>query len=104
MFHTSLLQGPTKQTLSLVANAMSKDIDLWIRYFNDFVLHKLRLDSEDSSSGIAQQILYNFLEQLHLLESLERVVGLHSYLHVYQLDLAKMASVLWPLNKLQKVC
>ena len=83
---------------------MSKDIDLWDRYFNDFVLHKLRLDSEDSSSGIAQQILHTFLGQLHQLESLERVVGLHSYLHVYQLDLAKMASVLRPLNKLQKVC
>ena len=96
-------QGSAKQTLSLVAEAMSKDDDLWVRYFNDYVLHELRLDSEDSSSGIAQQILHTFLGQLHQLESLERIVGLHSYLHVYQLDLAKMASVLRPLNKLQKV-
>jgi len=82
---------------------MSKDVELWHRYFNDFVLHKLHLDSEDSAGGIAQQILHTFLGQLHQREALDRIIGLHTYLHVYQLDLAKMASVLRPLNKLQKV-
>lgn len=89
--------------LTLVAEAMSKDAKLWDCYFNDFVLVKLRVDSEDSSSGIAQQILHAFLRQLNQLEYLERVVGLHSHFHVYQLDLARMASVLQHLNKLQKV-
>ena len=97
-------QGSTsKQMLELVVRAMSNDVDLWIRYFNDFVLHKLRLDSEDSAGGIAQQMLYTFMSQLHKLEALERVINLHAYLHVYQLDLAKLASILRPLNKLHKV-
>ena len=102
IFHCT--QGCTsKQVLELVARAMSDDVELWTRYFNDFVLHKLRLDSEDSAGGIAQQMLYTFMSQLHSLEALKRVIHLHAYLHVYQLDLAKLASILRPLNKLHKV-
>lgn len=98
------MQGSiSKQVLELVASAMSDDNELWKRYFNDFVLHKLQLDSEDSAGGIAQQILHTFMSQLHSLKALERIVNLHAYLHVYQLDLAKMASILRPLNKLHKV-
>ncbi len=102
--YISAVQGSTsKQVLGLVARAMSGDVELWTRYFNDFVLHKLRLDSEDSAGGIAQQMLYTFMSQLHSLEALERIINLHAYLHVYQLDLAKLASILRPLNKLHKV-
>ena len=86
--------------LEVVAKAISNDIDLWNMYFIDFILHKLRLDSE---GGIAQQMLYTFMRELHSLEALERVINLHAYLHVYQLDLAKLASNLRPLNKLHKV-
>ena len=82
---------------------MSKEYELWNRYFNDFVLHKLQLDSEDSSGDIAQQILHTFLGQLHHLEALERIVSLHTYLHVYQLDMARIGTVLRPLNKLNEV-
>ncbi len=104
LYPYTLMQGSTsKQVLELVAKAMSNDVELWNRYFNDFVLLKLRLDSEDSVGGIAQQILHTFMSQLHGLEALDRVINLHAYLHVYQLDLAKMASVLRPLNKLHKV-
>ncbi len=97
-------QGSTsKHILELVGKAMSNNAELWDRYFNDFVLHKLRLDSEDSAGGIAQKILQTFMSQLQQLTALERLINLHAYLHVYQLDLAKMASVLRPLNKLHKV-
>ena len=82
---------------------MSGDNELWLVYFNDFMLHKLQLDSEDSPEDIAQKILHSLLGQLHEFETLERVVSLHTYLHVYQLNLARMASVLRPLNKLNKV-
>ncbi len=98
------MQGSTsKQVLELVAKAISNDVELWNRYFIDFVMHKLRLDSEDSAGGIAQQMLYTFMSQLHKLEALERVINLHAFLHVYQLDLAKLASNLRPLIKLYKV-
>ena len=68
------------------------------------MLHKLQLDSEDTSGVIAQKILLTTLmHQLHSLEALERLIFLHTYLHVYQLDLARMAANLRPLSKLKEV-
>ncbi len=102
IFHCT--QGsPSKQILELVARAISSDVELWNMYFNDFVLHKLRLDSEDSAGGIAQQMLHTFMSELHSLKALERVINLHAYIHVCQLNLAKLASILRSLNKVHKV-
>ncbi len=91
------------EVMELIATAMTNDMKLWNTYFNDLVLHKLRLNSEDSAGGIAQQMLYTFMNQLHKLEPLERIINLHAYFHVYQLDLANLASILRPLNTLHKV-
>ena len=57
----------------------------------------------DSGEGIAQKILEAFFVQLHEQEAIQKLVILHTYLHVYQLDLAKMAGMFRPLNKIQKV-
>ena len=99
------LQGSTsKEILDVVAHGISNHAELWNRYFSDFVLHKLQLDSEDSSGIIAQKILHTTLmHQLHSLDALKRLVFLHTYLHVYQLDLARMAANLRPLSKLKEV-
>ena len=83
--------------------AISKHHELWPRYFSDFILHKMKLESTDTGEGIAQRILESFFEQLHSQDVLLRMVILHTYLHVYQLDLAKMAGTFRPLNKIQKV-
>ena len=85
--------------------AISKHAELWPRYFSDFILHKMKLESSGSGEGegIAQKVLEAFFEQIHSQETLQRMVILHTYLHVYQLDLAKMAGMFRPLNKIQKV-
>lgn len=84
--------------------AISVHHELWPRYFSDFVLHKMKLGTtEAETEGIAQKVLEAFFEQLHMQDALQRMVILHTYLHVYQLDLAKMAGMFRPLNKIQKV-
>ena len=77
--------------------------ELWQRYFDDFLLYKLKLGGHQGGEAISQQILSAFFEQLHKQESLLRVVSLHCYVHVYHLDLAEMANILRPLNQMHKV-
>ena len=83
-----------------VIDAISKDPDeLWPRYFNDFVSHKLKLEiTADRSEGIAQRILTETLcYYLQQLPPLDRIIFLHTFLHINQLDFAKLAAVLRPL-------
>ena len=56
----------------------------------------------DNGEGMAQKILEAFFVQLHQKDPLQKLVILHMYLHVYQLDLAKMAGMFKALNKIQK--
>ena len=86
----------------LAVEAMGRHFDLWQRYFNDLLLHKLRLGGL-RSEAISQQILYVFFGQLHEQGAMIRVVSLHCYIHIYHLNLAKMATVLRPLNQIQQV-
>ena len=88
----------------LAIKAMSQHGELWQRYFTEFNLHKLHLESpSDVTEGIAQQILYAYFGSLHQQEAAVRIVGLHAYVHVYHLDVAKLATILRPLDKIQKV-
>lgn len=98
-----MMQETTKTAIVLVMEAISKHPELWPRYFSDFILHKMKLESTDTGEGIAQKVLEAFFEQIHSQDALQRMVILHTYLHVYQLDLAKMAGTFRPLNKIQKV-
>ncbi len=83
---------------------MSLHLELWQHYFADFTLRKLHLESGvEGKSGITEQILVSYFGQLHQQETVTRVVILHVYIRVYQLDLARMATVLRPLNKIQDV-
>lgn len=82
---------------------MGVHFDLWQRYFDDFLLHKLRLGGLRGGT-ISQKILPAFFGQLHEQETLVRVVSVHCYIRVYHLDLAKMANFLRSLNQIQQVC
>ena len=86
----------------LALEAMELHPELWQRYFDDFLLHKLQLRGLHSG-GISQQIFHVIFEQLHKLEAISRVVSLHCYSHTYHVDLAKMANILQPLNQIQQV-
>lgn len=86
----------------LAVEAMKVHPELWQLYFDDFLLHKLQLGSLHSGA-ISQQILHVFFEQLHKEEALMRVVSLHCYVHIYHLNLAKMAYILRSLDQIQRV-
>lgn len=97
--HLFVKQGPNVMPIVVAIDAISKDPDdLWPRYFGDFVFHELKLEVAEVSEGIAQKILaetlFNHLQQL---PPLEKIVFLHTFLHVNQLDLAKLAAILRPL-------
>ena len=87
----------------LAVEAMGLHHDLWLRYFDDFLQHKLRLGGLRGGEAISQQILHVFFGQLHEQETMSRVVSLHCYVHTSHLDLAKMANLIRPLNQIQQV-
>ena len=87
----------------LAVEAMELYHDLWQRYLDDLLLHKLRLGGHQGSGAISQQILHVFFKQLDKQEAMSRVVSLHCYVHIYHLDLARMANILRPLNQMQQV-
>ena len=88
--------------LTYSLEAMEAHPEVWDHYFNDFIAHTLHLDSGIMYEGISQKILKAFFSQLYREAStLERVVQLHVYINVYHLELAKMATVLRPLNRIQ---
>ena len=82
---------------------MSTDTVIWNRYFNDFLFYKLGLNSEGYGESFAQQILHSLLYDVISGDSLNCLVSLHVYFHVFKLNISQVASVLRPLNKLDKV-
>ena len=82
---------------------MEANPELWDYYFNDFIAHTLHLEAGGRFEGITQRILKAFFSQLYQEATLERVVQLHVYINIYHLELAKMATVLRPLNRIQHV-
>ena len=89
-----------KEILVLAVEAMRLHPELWQHYFDDFLLHKLRLGGLHRGT-ISHQILHAFFRQMHMQEAVSRVVLLHCYSHVYQLHLAKMAKLLRPLDQIE---
>ena len=97
-----LSQATPKDTLVLAVEAMELHFDLWQRYFDDFLQHKLRLGGL-RRGAISQQVLNVIFEQLHKQEAISRVVSLHCYIYVFHPDFAKVANLLRPLNQMQQV-
>ena len=97
----SILYFMQDKFLRLVLDSMS-DIHLWHCYFKDFVNFKLCLISldckyqEDTQSELAQNILSIHFKYLDKFESTHRVAELHI---TYQLQVAKMVTILRPLSK-----
>jgi len=77
--------------------------DLWQRYFDEFLLHKLRLGGLQEGT-ISLQIFHVFFSHLHEQETVLRVVSLHCNVHANHLEFARKANRLRPLNQLQQVC
>ena len=75
--------------------------ELWPRYFNNFISSKLRLAGPEST--IEKQIVQEVFRGLDMFEITEKIVYLHTYMAVYQLDLAKVATILRSLALLQRI-
>lgn len=93
---------------------MTSRLNLWHCYFNDFITYKLRLVDQGpvpqcsiTQGDFAQQILHtylhNYLESLHLNEAPQKMAELHCYFSIHQLQLAKTATILRPLSRIERV-
>lgn len=95
--------------LGLAISAMASHLSLWRCYFDNFIAYKLGLfDEVDSFQGdFAQQILNaylcNCLESLHSNDASHKMAELHCYFNIHQLSLAKTATMLRPLSRMEKV-
>ena len=97
----SNLQSSSKECVVTFVQAVVRNPELWTSYFNNFIFSKLRLTS--SESVIEKQIVQEVFGNLSTLDITERVVYLHAYIAVYQLDLAKVATILRSLAQIEKI-
>ena len=95
-------QATPKECLVLAVKAMELHPDLWQRYYDDFLVYKLRLGGLNRGA-VSQQILNVLFQQLHKQDAISHVVSLHCYTHIHHVDLVKMANLLQPLNQIQQV-
>lgn len=99
-------QAHPQQVLALAIDGITSHLSLWHNYFNDFISYKLKLADQycyGSQGDYAQQILRTYLESLHYKEALCRIAELHCYFSVHQLQLAKVATILRHLDKIERV-
>ncbi len=89
--------------LDVVSKALSEENCLWNRYLMDFLVYKLHISPEDSSGDIVQKILHIFLGHTYAHTVVNRLSSLHVTFHIYPLEIARLVSLLRPLNKLIKV-
>ena len=94
------MQNDSRDCLSITLKAICRHGDLWQRYFEDFTLYRLHLES---GGGLAKQILEAFLGEILKDEPTERLASLHIYVRVYPLDIAKITTILRPVCKLREV-
>lgn len=73
---------------------------LWQNYLEDFTHQKLRL--EFGNSGISHKVLRAAFGKLEERSAIQRIAVLHVYIHLHKLNLAKIVSILRPLDQIEK--
>eukprot|EP00731_Ephydatia_muelleri_P021734 Em0014g325a len=81
----------SKDCIFTCVQAIIRYPELWTSYFNNFVFSKLHLTSLES---IEKQIVQIAFSNLSTLDITEKIVYLHAYAALYQLDFAKVAAIL----------
>ena len=79
---------------------MKSEDSLWQNYLEDFTHQKLRL--EFGSSGLSHKVLRASFGKLEERSAVQRVAVLHVYIHLHKLNLAKIVSILRPLDQIEK--
>ena len=93
-------QGVEKTTVSLAVQVMRKTDFLWQKYLEDFTHQKLRL--EFGSTGISQKVLRAAFGNLEERNVVQRLAVLHVYVNIHKLNLAKVVSILRPLEQIER--
>ena len=80
--------------------ALAKSDELWERYFIDFTHQQLHMEyvEDGISTPLMKAAFDTYVQQKE-----DRVVALHVYFHVHQLELAKVAILLRSLNKIKQM-
>lgn len=86
--------------MSVAIRAMKSIDSLWQDYLEDFTHQKLRL--EFGNSGLSHKVLRAAFGKLEERSAVQRVAVLHVYIHLHKLNLAKIVSILRPLDKIEK--
>ena len=94
----SCSQSKSKESVVTFVQAIARNPALWSYYFSNFIISKLHLESI-----IAKQIVQEVFGNLCTLDIAERVVYLHAYIAVYQLNLAKVATILRSHAQIEKI-
>ena len=94
-----LLQIGEGTCLSVAIQALSENDSLWQKYLEDFTHQKLHL--EYGNTGTGHKILRAAFGKLEKREAFLRLSILHVYVHIHKLNLAKVVSILRPLDKIE---
>ena len=97
----SCSQCKSKESVVTFVQVIAQNPALWSYYFSNFIASKLHITSLESI--IAKQIVQEVFGNLSTLDITKRVVYLHAYVAVYQLDLAKVATILLSLAQIEKI-
>ena len=95
-----IVQSKEETVVSVAVKAMKSVDGLWQNYLEDFTHQKLRL--EFGNSGISQKVLQAAFGKLEERSAIQRVAVLHVYIHLHKLNLAKIVSILRPLDQIEK--
>ena len=87
---------------AIAINEMGNDETLWQKYFNDFTYHHLHLSATAADSIEKKLVQLTFSDVLRNY-SVMKAVAVHCYMHLYQLDLAKIVASLKPLGQLEEL-
>ena len=72
---------------------------MWQQYLEDFTRQKLRL--EFGNTGISHKILRAAFGKLEKRSAVQRLALLHVYVHMHKVNLAKVVSILRPLDQIE---
>ena len=83
-----------------IKEMMSNNESIWQKYFNDFTHHYLHLSTAASNSLEHKLVQLTFADVLKNYNEMKAIAA-HCYMHLYQLDLAKVVASLKPLGQLE---
>lgn len=77
--------------------------DLWERYKNDFIGHKLHIIQDDTSRAVLDEYFRFNEEDVFPQDPVERWIRLHALCNVYVFDLLKLSEIIRTLQKVAPI-